>query len=139
MFHSLNSRLLISYVFVIIICLMLVVLGLFVFTLNSPLWIRAATIDLEVDARATLYALRQIGPLNGIPSDRLQATLLQVAEEQDTRILLLDGKGTVHFDTEGSWVGERLEEPAQAQDVRGRTQGIFAAPAGGRAARAALC
>ena len=132
MFHSLNSRLLISYVFVIIICLMLVVLGLFVFTLNSPLWIRAATIDLEVDARATLYALRQIGPLNGIPSDRLQATLLQVAEEQDARILLLDDQGTVHFDTEGSWVGERLEEPAQTQDVRGRTQGIFAAPAGGR-------
>jgi two-component system OmpR family sensor kinase len=132
MFHSLNSRLLVSYIFVIIICLMLALLGLFVFTLNSPLWIRAATIDLEVDARAALYALRQIGPLDEISSDRLQATLLKVAGEQGVRILLLDGQGTISFDTEGSWVGERLAEPVRAQDARGRTQGIFTAPAGGR-------
>jgi two-component system OmpR family sensor kinase len=132
MLRSLNSRLLFSYVFVILVCLTLVVLGLFLFALNSPLWLRAATLDLEVDARATLYMLRQAGTLDAVPINRLQTLLRNMAEEQNTRILLLDGQGTVRFDSKDRWVGEQLEEPARASDVRGRIQGVFAAPAGGR-------
>ena len=66
MLRSLNSRLLLSYVSVILICLTLVLLVLFVFTLTSPLWVRSATLDLEVHAQAALQALRQAGAPEGV-------------------------------------------------------------------------
>jgi len=132
MFRSLNSRLLLSYVAITLVCLALVGLGLFLFTLNSPLWVRAAAMDLEVDARETLSALRQAGPLEALPPERLRALLVQVAEEQDARVLLLDSRGTVRFDSKGTWEGERLEEVVRTPSVRGRVQGTFPAPIGGR-------
>ena len=132
MFPSLNSRLLFSYVVVILVCLILVGLGLFLFTLVNPLWMRAATVDLQVEARDVLLALRRAGPLENIPPARLQLLLARAAEEQGARVLLLDTRGAVRFDSEGTWEGERLEEVSRAQTVQGRIQGVFSAPTGGR-------
>jgi two-component system OmpR family sensor kinase len=132
MFHSLNSRLLFSYVVIILVCLILVGVSLFLFTLVNPLWMRAVTADLQVEARDVLLALRRVGSLEELPPARLQLLLARAAEEQGVRVLLLDTQGTVRFDSAGAWEGERLEEVSRAQAVQGRIQGVFSAPAGGR-------
>jgi two-component system OmpR family sensor kinase len=132
MLRSLNSRLLLSYAGVILICLVLVLLGLFVFTLTSPLWVRSATLDLEVHAQTALQSLRETGRLETIPPGRLQELLVSVAEEQGVRILVLDNNEEVRLDSEGRWLGERLKEISRAPVVNGRIQGTFLSPAGSR-------
>jgi signal transduction histidine kinase len=107
-------------------------LGLFLFTLTSPLWVRAAAVELEVAARWALPALRQAGPLETLPPERLRTLLTRVAEEQKVRVLLLDDRGVVRFDSRGTWEGERLEEVTRVPTVQGRVQGVFVAPTGGR-------
>ncbi len=132
MLRSLNFRLLLSYILVILVCLALVGLGLFLFTLTSPLWVRAATVDLEIAARETLLSLRQAGPLESLPPERLRTLLVQAAEEQGVRVLLLDGRGTVRFDSKGGWEGERLGEAVRMPPIPDRVRGVFEAPTGGR-------
>lgn len=126
MFRSLNSRLLLSYVVVILVCLVLVGLGLLLFVRASPLWTGAAFLRLEAAARATMPALQRAGP-----SEHLPDLLAQAAEEQEVRILLLDGAGTIVFDSEGAWEGERLEQTTGTPVVRGHVRGTFTAPIGG--------
>jgi hypothetical protein len=126
MLSSLNFRLLLSHVFVILVCLALVGLGLLLFVRNSPLWTSAALLRLDAAARAAVPTLRQAG------LERLPDALTQVAEEQEVRVLLLDSDSTVRFDSEGAWVGEQLEEVKRAQVVRERFRGAFVAPAGNR-------
>jgi len=141
MFRSLNSRLLFSYIVVILVCLALVGLGLLLFVrTSSPLWAREAFWRLEAAARATLPILRQAGPLEALPPERLRPLLAQAAEEggevegQEVRILLLDARGTVRLDSKRSWEGERLEleDVTHAPAVPDRIQGAFSAPAGRR-------
>jgi two-component system OmpR family sensor kinase len=127
MFRSLNSRLLLSYVTVILVCLALVGLGLLLFVRSSPLWTSAAYLRLEAAARATVPTLRQADS-----PETLHNLLTQAAEDQEVRILLLDATGTVSFDSDGKWEGERLEEATRSSVVRGRARGTFAAPAGVR-------
>ncbi len=132
MLRSLNSRLLLSYVLVILVCLVLVGLGLFLFVRLGPLWTRAAVLRLEAAAQATMPGLLRAGPLKTIPVEYLHDLLAQAAEEQGVRILLLDGGGTVRFDSEQVWEGERLEGPARALTRQGRAEGSFIAPTGDR-------
>jgi signal transduction histidine kinase len=124
--RSINFRLLLSYIVIILVCLVLVGLGLLLFVRSSPLWTSVATLRLEAAARAAAPALKQARP------DQLRETLTQIADEQDVRTLLLDAAGTVRFDSEAEWEGERLEEVTRSQVVQGRTRGTFAAPSGGR-------
>ena len=136
MFRSLNSRLLVSYIAVILVCLALVGLGLLLFVrASSSLWTREAFWQLESAARATMLGVRQAGSLEALPPDRLQALLVEAAgsaEELGVRVLLLDARRTVRFDSEGSWEQERLEleEADRRPIVPGRIQGTFRAPAG---------
>ncbi|HUV90167.1 MAG TPA: HAMP domain-containing sensor histidine kinase [Anaerolineae bacterium] len=132
MFHSLNSRLLLSYITIILTCLVLVGLGLLVFVRSSPLWTRVGPLQLEAAAQATIAALRQAGPLKSLAPDQLQALLAQAAADQQVRILLLDAAGRVRFDSEGTWQGKQLEEPLKAPAAQGRVQGTLAGPGGGR-------
>ena len=138
MFRSLNSRLLLSYVVVVLVCLAVVGLGLLVFVFtSSPLWTREASMRLETAARETVAALRQTGPLEALPPERLRTLLLQAveaAEAQDVRVLVLDARGTVGFDSDKAWEGERLElkKADRAPAVPGRIQGTFLAPTGRR-------
>jgi len=141
MFRSLNSRLLLSYVLVILVCLAVVGLGLLVFVrTSSPLWTREAVVRLEAAARATTQALRQAAPLESLPPERLRTLLEQVAEvagEQEVRILVLDTRGAVRFDSEKEWEREQLalDEAARTTVVPGRIQGTFLAPTGKRGQR----
>jgi two-component system OmpR family sensor kinase len=132
MLRSLNFRLLLSYIFVILVCLALVGLGLLLFVRASPLWTRAAALRLEAVAQATIPALRRVGPLATLPPEKLEALLAQAAEDQGVRVLLLDGAGMVRFDSGGAWEGERLEEVTRAPAARDRVRGTFVAPSGGR-------
>ena len=66
MFRSLNSRLLLSYVAVTVVCLVLVGLGLLLFA--GSLWTRETFWRLEAAAQATLLALRR--PARWRPSRR---------------------------------------------------------------------
>jgi two-component system OmpR family sensor kinase len=127
MFRSLNSRLLLSYITVLLVCLALVGLGLLLFVRSSPLWTSAAYLRLEAAARATSPALRQADS-----PETLHSLLAQAAEEQEVRMLVLDATGTVSFDSEGRWEGERLEEAIRSPITRGRARGTFAAPTGVR-------
>ena len=132
MFRSLHARLLLSYIAVILVCLALVGLGLMLFVRASPLWTGAAILRLEAVARATMPAIRRAGPLEGLPVERLQALLARAAEQQGTRILLLDDGGRVGFDTEGAWAGEVLSEVVRRRALRPtRITGTFRAPSGG--------
>ncbi len=132
MFRSLNSRLLLSYIFIVLVCLVLVGLGLFLFVRASPLWTSATLLQLEAATRAALSSLRQAGPLQALPPEQLRALLTQIAEEQEGHVLLLDNGGTVRFDSERAWEGERIEEATRAPTALGRIRGNFTAPTGGR-------
>jgi signal transduction histidine kinase len=132
MFRSLISRLLLTYIFVILVCLILVGLVLLLFVRASPLWNNAALLQLDAAERAAISTLRQAGPLQTLPPEQQRALLTQVAQEQEVRTLLLDSGGTVRFDSEGVWEGEQIEEATRPPTVQGRVRGNFTAPAGGR-------
>ncbi len=132
MLRSLNSRLLLSYIFVVLVCLVLVGLGLLLFVRASPLWTSATLLQLEAATRAAIASLRQAGPLQALPPEQMRALLTQIAEEQEVRVLLLDGGGTVRFDSERAWEGERIKETTRAPTALGRVRGNFTAPTGGR-------
>jgi len=132
MFRSLHSRLLMSYVAVVLVCLTLVGLGLLLFVRASPLWTNAAFLRLEAAARETVADLRDAGSLQSPLGEQFHKTLTRAAEENEVRVLVLDAKGTIRLDSGKDWEGELLEEPARARVLRGHTRGTFTAPNGGR-------
>ncbi len=123
MFRSLNTRLLLSYVALIIVCLVLVGLGLLLFV--RPAWTHAVHQDLQRSLQATLPALRR-----ATETGEIEALLADAAEDQGVRILLVDGEGNVRFDTEDTWTGEQIAELAGTEGPPARTQSTFSAPVG---------
>ena len=133
MFRSLRSRLMLSYVAVILVCLTLVGLGLLLFVRASPLWTGAAVLRLEAVARATMPAIRRAASLGSLPTERLQRLLARAAEQQDVRILLLDAGGTVQFDSDGRWTEDDLSEVVRRPTLRPtHVTGTLKGPQGGR-------
>jgi signal transduction histidine kinase len=128
MFRSLNFRLLISYVLVTLVCLALVGLWLLVFVRTSPLWTNLIALRLDAAARATMPTLRS--ELNS--PEALSSLLAAAADEQEVRILLMDDRDVVRFDSEEAWVGEQLEEVTRLRTVQSRIQGTFTGPNGGQ-------
>ncbi|MBN1811432.1 MAG: HAMP domain-containing protein [Anaerolineae bacterium] len=127
MFRNLNFRLLISYVFVILVCLTLVGLGLLVFLRTSPLWTSLITLRLEATARATLPTLRP-----GIAAPETFPRLLaEAAESQEVRILLVDSQNIVRFDSNNTWTREQLQKVRTRAD-QDKVQGTFTGPNGGQ-------
>jgi len=124
-FCSLNARLLLSYVAIILVCLILIGLGLLLFVRSSPLWQSASLIRLEAAARATVPMLLQTGPPEGMSLEQLRDLVGQIAEQQEVRVLLLDQEGTVRLDSDEEWEGQRLEEPLRVPVVRGHLRGVL--------------
>jgi len=129
MFRSLHSRLLLSYLVIILVCLTLVGMGLLLFVWASPVGVGTSLLRLEAAVRA---ALPQVVPPEGVPPERLEMMLAKAAEDQGVRALLLDDTGVVRFDSEREWEGQRLEGVTRVPTVRGRVRGTFVAPSGGR-------
>jgi two-component system OmpR family sensor kinase len=127
MLRNLNFRLLISYVFIILVCLTLVGLGLLVFLRTSPLWTNLVTLRLEAAVRATIPTLRP-GLAN---PEMLPRLLAEAAESQDARILLVDSQNVVRFDSNNTWTREQLQN-VHTRSVQDRIQGAFTGPNGGR-------
>ncbi|NLF01790.1 MAG: sensor histidine kinase [Anaerolineales bacterium] len=108
MLRSLSSRLLLSYLLIILVCLVVVGLGLLLFVRMSPLWNRGTTLQVETASRTTMPLLRHESLAGDLSQERLQALLESVASELDVRILMVDRTGQVLFDTQQTWVGEDL-------------------------------
>ncbi len=126
MFSSLNSRLLLSYVFIILVCLTLVGLGLLLFVRASPLWTRATSQRLEEAERTTIQTLLQAGQQKILTPEQFRALLIQAAEENNVRILLLDDVGKIRFDTKGEWLRRDFSAMAQLRPpFPPRLQGVF--------------
>ena len=127
MLRSLNFRLLVSYILIILVCLTLVGLGLLVFLRTSPLWTNLITLRLEATARATIPTLRP-----GIAApETLPRLLEEAAENQEVRILLVDGQDIVRFDSNNTWTREQLQNVRRRVD-QDRIQGTFTGPNGGQ-------
>jgi signal transduction histidine kinase len=135
MLRSLNARLIISYIVIILVCLALVGLGLLLFVRASPLWTRPTNQRLEEAERATMRLLLQNESLQTLRPERSHQLLTQAAQEHQVRILLLDNKKQVRFDTGESWRGHdfseliRPQEPSPQQNPP-RFQGTFVGPDG---------
>jgi signal transduction histidine kinase len=133
MFRSLNARLLISYIFVILVCLVLIGISLLLFVRASPLWNDASFRQLETALRDSLPTLREAGPAGDLSLQQTRDLLNRVADEQGVRVLLMNPQGIVHIDTEGNWEGEQLAEVARPYNSPERTlRGTFTGPKGGR-------
>jgi signal transduction histidine kinase len=119
MLRSLNVRLLLSYVAVILVCLVLVGLGLFVFVRTSPLWNRMGTgiVRLEVATRTAMPIIAR-EMQNQPTAERAVAALSQIAERQEEiRILALDSDGRVRYDSLGAWEGLDLSRRVRPRQL----------------------
>ncbi len=130
MFRSLHSRLLFSYVILIIICLLLIGGGLLLFLRDSALWVGASALQLEASARLVVADLRQIGP--GMSPEQIGAALTQLAEEHNVRVLMLDDRGVVRFDSATEWIDQQVRFRTRTPIIRGGDRGVIEGPKGGR-------
>ena len=133
MLRSLNSHILLSYIVIILICLLVVGLGLFVFVRTGPLWTRGTFLRLDAAVQATVPLLRRAAAEPGPASQHTERILLDAADDQDLRILLLDNTGRVLFDTDGDWQNQQLPDLVQIRIPNVlRKQGAFEASDGTR-------
>ncbi len=95
MFRSLNSRLLLSYVVVILVCLLVAALGLLVALRIRQVQQRFVYQRLGDVARLTIVVVRgrNVGP------ERLAPLLRRLDQDRNMRILLLDSQGNVVLDS----------------------------------------
>ncbi len=128
MFRSLNSRLLLSYVTVILVCLLVAALALLVALRIRQVQQRFVYQRLSDVARLTIVAVRgrNVGP------ERLAPLLRRVDQDRNMRILLLDSQGNVVLDSRDEWESQNLLAGAHFnRNPEGNLQGSFT-DAGGR-------
>ncbi len=106
MFTSLRSRLILSYIAVISVCLVLA--GLILIVLLRPFQTRLAYIHLAAKALPTARLVRELSR-RGVPPEQIGAQLKEQAQGDDTRTLILTSKGKVLADTEDRLVGKVLQ------------------------------
>jgi len=128
MFRSLNSRLLLSYVAVILVCLALVGLGLLVALRLSQVQQRFIYQRLGDVARVTAVAARG----RDVSPERLALWLRRVDQDRNVRVLLLNPQGSVSLDSRNEWEDQDLLAEARLnRGPDGGLQGSFT-DAGGR-------
>jgi len=104
MFRSLNSRLLLSYVIVILVCLLVAGVALLVALRIRQVQQRFIYQRLSDVARVTIVAARG----RDIDLERLAPLLRRVDQTRDMRILLLDPRGSVVLDSRDESEGQNL-------------------------------
>jgi len=109
MFTSLRSRLIVSYVVIISICLILV--GLILIVLLRPFQTRLAYLNLAAKALPTARLVRELS-LRGLTAEEIGQQLEEQTQEDGTRILILTPRGEVLADTEDKLAGQVLQLPA---------------------------
>lgn len=129
MFRRLNVRLLLSYVAIVLVCLLVAGVALLAALRLRQIQQRIALQRLSDLAQVTAVALR------GRDVEPGQATRLlrHLDETRQVRTLFLDAQGSVIFDSRGAWKGRDLLEGARfKRDAEGNLQGTFSDPVASR-------
>jgi signal transduction histidine kinase len=122
MLHSLRSRLLLSYIAVILVCLLVAGLALLVALRVRQVQQRFVLQRLNDVARVTVVAVRG----RDVSPERLAPWLRRIDQNQDVRALLLDSQGSVVLDSRGEWKGQNLLAEAHPDHgPEGGSQGSF--------------
>ncbi|GAB4534443.1 MAG: hypothetical protein Fur0018_24280 [Anaerolineales bacterium] len=97
MWHSLRTRLFLTYLVIVLIVLAVVGAGLFFYLLRNPLLDRQTFLRLDT---AALALERRLNGLAAPPSERVIRTALQrTAENYNVRILVMSADGGLRLDT----------------------------------------
>ncbi len=122
MFRSLNSRLLLSYVVVILVCLLVAALALLLVLRVRQVQQRFAFQRLGDLARMTAVAARG----RNVSPERMAPLLQRVDQDRNVRVLLLDSQGSVALDSRDEWKGQNLLAGARLErGPEGGMQGNF--------------
>jgi len=106
MLTSLRSRLIASYIIIILICLVLVGLAsIFLLGRFQVGLVFSGLVDAAVPTAFRVSSLLQ----RDLTPVEIAALLKEQAEEQELRILLLTPKGQVLADTQGDWTGKQAK------------------------------
>jgi signal transduction histidine kinase len=117
MFTSLRSRLILSYIVVISVCLILA--GLILVVLLRPFQTRLAYINLIAKIGPTTRLVRELARGGSTPEE-IGAQLKEQAQEDGTRIFVLTLQGKVLADTEDKLLGQRLQVPTRETQREGQ-------------------
>ncbi len=132
MLSSLRSRLIASYLLIILVCLLLA--GAILAVLLQPLQLRLTFLSLADRAIPTVFRVREMLK-EGLTSEEIAVRLKEQAEEQEIRVLLLTPQGQVLADTEGDLVDREIKLPlrqARLGSKRPYLFGRFSSPGGER-------
>jgi two-component system OmpR family sensor kinase len=130
MFTSLRSRLILSYIVVISVCLLLA--GLILAILLRPFQTRLAYINLAAKALPTSRLVRELSR-QGLTPQEIGAQIEEQAQEDGSRILILTPQGEVLADTEDKLMGQQLQVPTRETQRVGQLlylRGQFVTPDG---------
>jgi two-component system OmpR family sensor kinase len=116
-FSSLRSRLILSYIVIISVCLLLA--GLILVVLLRPFQLRLAYINLIAKIGPTTRLVRELGRGGSTPEE-IGAQLKEQAQEDETRILILTPQGEVLADTEDKLTGQQIRVPARETQREGQ-------------------
>jgi two-component system OmpR family sensor kinase len=129
MFSTLRARLLLSYLVIILVCLVLAALTLLL--VARPIQQRLVLVRLS--AQATLIVPRVQNLLQrGISPQDIAEQLQTLAARRGTRVLLLNGQGRILGDTAGEWTGQVVEGLARNSNAQSRSSGILTGPDGSK-------
>ncbi len=122
MFRSLNVRLLLSYVAVVLVCLLVAGLALLAALRLRQTQQRIVFQRLSDLAQITAIVLRG----RGIEPKQATRVLQHLDEAREVRVLILDARGNVVFDSQGAWKGQSFLEGARFErDAEGNLRGTF--------------
>jgi len=130
MFASLRSRLILSYIVVISVCLILA--GLILVVLLRPFQTGLVYINLAAKALPISRLVRELSH-SGLTPDEISTQLKEQVQEDGTRIFILTPKGEVLADTEDKLIGQQLQVPTRETQREGQLpylRGQFATPDG---------
>jgi two-component system OmpR family sensor kinase len=116
-FTSLRSRLILSYIVVISVCLLLA--GLILVVLLRPFQIRLAYINLIAKIGPTTRLVRELARGGSTPEE-IGAQLKEQAQEDGTRIFVLTPQGKVLADTDDKLIGQQLQVPTRETQREGQ-------------------
>jgi len=128
-FTSLRSRLILSYIVVISVCLFLA--GLILAILLRPFQTRLAYINLAAKALPTTRLVREFSN-RGLTPEEIGTQLKEQVQEGE-RILILTPRGEVLADTEDKLIGQQLQVPTRETRREGQLpylRGQFVTPDG---------
>jgi signal transduction histidine kinase len=109
--------LILSYIFVIFVCLILA--GLILIALLRPFQIRLAYINLVAKIGPTTRLVRELAR-GGSTHEEIGAQLKEQAQQDGTRIFVLTPKGKVLADTEDQLIGQQLQVPTRETQPEGQ-------------------